>query len=46
MIDEGNSFRAAVVLGVESAKDPTVTELTTRQFPEDYVSEEYLNRDN
>jgi hypothetical protein len=31
------------VSGVENAKDPDVAEVTTRQFPEDDVPEEYLD---
>lgn len=46
LVDEGNAFEAGIVLGVESAKDPAVSEVTTRQFPEDDVPEEYLNQDN
>jgi hypothetical protein len=34
------------VFGIENAKDPSVSEVTTHQFPEDDVPEEYLNQDN
>jgi hypothetical protein len=44
--DEGNAFEAGVVFGVENAKDPSVSEATTHQFPEDDVPEEYLKQDN
>ena len=43
MIDEGNAFEAEAVLGVENAKDPDVSEVTTREVPEDDVPPEYLN---
>ena len=43
LLDEGNAFEADAVLGVEDAKDPDVSELKTRQFPEDDVPPEYLN---
>jgi hypothetical protein len=45
LVEEGNSFEAAAVEGVENAKDPDVSEVTTRQVPEDDVPEEYLNAD-
>jgi hypothetical protein len=43
LIDEGNAFEADAVLGVEDAKDPDVSEVTTRQVSEDDVPPEYLN---
>ena len=43
LIDEGNAFEADAVLGVENAKDPDVSEVTTREVPEDDVPPEYLN---
>jgi N utilization substance protein A len=45
LVEEGNSFEAAAVEGVEHAKDPDVSEVTTRQVPEDDVPEEYRNAD-
>jgi N utilization substance protein A len=45
LLEEGNSFEADAVAGVENAKDPDVSEVTTRQVPEDDVPEEYLNAD-
>jgi hypothetical protein len=45
LIEEGNAFEAEAVAGVENAKDPDVSEVTTRQVPEDDVPEEYLNDD-
>jgi hypothetical protein len=43
LVEEGNSFEASIVDGVENAKDPDVSEVTTRQVPEDDVPEEYRN---
>jgi hypothetical protein len=45
LVEEGNAFEAEVVDGVENAKDPDVSEVTTRQVPEDDVPEEYINND-
>jgi hypothetical protein len=45
LLEEGNAFEADAVAGVENAKDPDVSEVTTRQVPEDDVPEEYLNAD-
>jgi N utilization substance protein A len=45
LVEEGNAFEAAAVEGVENAKDPDVSEVTTRQVPEDDVPQEYLNDD-
>ncbi len=43
LVEEGNSFEASIVDGVENAKDPDVSEVHTRQVPEDDVPEEYRN---
>jgi len=45
LVEEGNAFEADAVEGVEGAKDPDVSEVTTRQVPEDDVPPEYLNDD-
>ena len=45
LLEEGNSFEAGVVLGVENSKDPSVSEVTTYEFPEDDVPGEYINQD-
>ena len=45
LVDEGNSFEAGVVFGVENSKDPSVSEVITREVPEDDVPGEYLNQD-
>jgi hypothetical protein len=41
--EEGNSFEASAVYGVENAQVPDVAEVTTRELPEDDVPDEYLN---
>ena len=45
LIEQGNAFEADAIDGVENAKDPDVSEVTTRQVPEDDVPEEYRNPD-
>jgi N utilization substance protein A len=45
LLEEGNTFEADAVSGVENAKDPDVSEVTTHQVSEDDVPEEYLNDD-
>lgn len=45
LMEEGQAFEAAAVSGIEDAPDADVAEVTTRQFPEDDVPEEYLERD-
>jgi hypothetical protein len=45
LVEEGNSFEANVVYGVENSKDPSVSEVTTREVPEDDVPGEYINQD-
>ena len=45
LLEEGNVFEAGVVQGVENAKEPDVSEVRTREVPEDDVPEEYLNDD-
>jgi hypothetical protein len=46
LVEEGNAFEAGVVFGVENSKDPGVSEVTTREVPEDDVPGEYLDQDN
>jgi hypothetical protein len=46
LLEEGNSIEADAVQGVEDAKDPDVSEVITRQVPEDDVPGEYLDDDN
>jgi hypothetical protein len=43
LAEEGNAFEADAVEGVEDAKDPDVSEVTTREVPEDDVPSEYIN---
>ncbi len=45
LVEEGNAFEADAIDGVENAKDPDVSELTTRQVPEDDVPQEYLDHE-
>lgn len=45
LLEEGNSFEAGVVFGVENSKDPSVSKVTTHEVPEDDVPGEYLNQD-
>jgi len=45
LVEEGQSFEAEVISGVENAPDPDVTEVHTKQVPEDDVPSEYLERD-
>jgi hypothetical protein len=44
-LEEGNSFEAGVVFGVEKSKEPSVSEVTTREVAEDDVPGEYINQD-
>jgi hypothetical protein len=41
LLEEGQTFEAEAVRGVENAKDPDQGEVRTRQFPEDDVPTEY-----
>jgi hypothetical protein len=45
LVEEGNAFEADAVDGVENAKDPDVSEVTTGEVPEDDVPQEYLSDD-
>jgi hypothetical protein len=45
LVEEGQSFEAEVIAGVENAPDPDVAEVHTKQVPEDDVPLEYLERD-
>lgn len=44
LAEEGQDFEAEVVSGVENAKDPDESEVTTTEVPEDDVPGEYLDR--
>jgi hypothetical protein len=41
LVEEGNAVEADAVEGVEDASDPDVSEVTTREVPEDDVPSEY-----
>lgn len=45
LMEEGQSFEASVVDGIESAPNADAHEVTTKQVLEDDVPDEYLNRD-
>jgi hypothetical protein len=45
LVEEGQSFEAEVIGGVEDAPDPDVAEVHTREVPEDDVPSEYLRPD-
>jgi hypothetical protein len=45
LLEEGNSFEAGVVSGVEDAEEREGREVRTREVPEDDVPGEYLDED-
>jgi hypothetical protein len=45
LLEEGQSFEAEVISGVENAPDPDVKEVRTKQMLEDDVPTEYDNPD-
>jgi hypothetical protein len=45
LVEEGNAFEADAVQGVEEGKTPDISEVTTREVPEDDVPPEYQNND-
>lgn len=45
LAEEGQTFEAEAIGGVEDAPDPDVAEVHTKQVPEDDVPSEYLGRD-
>lgn len=45
LLEEGQTFEAEVLEGVESARDADKSEVKTRQVPEDDVPEEYRGKD-
>ena len=45
LVEEGQSFEAEVIAGVEDAPDADEGEVRTKQVPEDDVPSEYLNQD-
>ena len=46
LVEEGNAFEAEAIEGVENAKPPDVSEVRTRQVPEDDVPPEYLDTED
>jgi len=45
LLEEGQTFEAEAISGVEDAPDPDVAEVSTTQVAEDDVPSEYLGRD-
>jgi hypothetical protein len=45
LLEEGQSFEAEVLSGVERAPDADVAEVQTKEVPEDDVPDEYRNRE-
>jgi hypothetical protein len=45
LVEEGQSFEAEVISGVEDAPGPDIAEVHTKQVPEDDVPSEYLGKD-
>jgi|SRR5271165_1764985 len=45
LLEEGQTFEAEVLSGVENAPDPDKSEVRTREVPEDDVPEEYREKD-
>jgi len=45
LLEEGQSFEAEAIGGVEDAPDPDVAEVHTKQVTEDDVPSEYLGKD-
>ena len=45
LVEEGQSFEAGVIGGVEDAPDADVAEVHTKEVPEDDVPPEYLEDD-
>ena len=45
LLEEGNAIEAGIVFGVETSKDPSVSEVTTHEASEDDVRDEYLSQD-
>lgn len=43
LVEEGNAFEADAVQGVEDSKPPNLSEVTTREVPEDDVPPEYID---
>ena len=46
LVEEGQSFEAEAIGGVEDAPDADVSQVRTRQVPEDDVPSEYLGQES
>jgi hypothetical protein len=46
LVEEGQSFEAEVISGIEDAPDPDVAEVHTHEVPEDDVPAEYLDEND
>jgi hypothetical protein len=46
LVEDGQSYEAEAIEGIEDAPDADVSEVHTRQFPEDDVPLEYQERDD
>jgi len=46
LTEEGNAFEAEAIYGVEKAKDPDVSEVTTHEVAEDDVPAEYRDHED
>jgi hypothetical protein len=46
LVEEGQSFEAEVIQGVQSSRDGDATEVRTKEVPEDDVPFEYLGQDD
>ena len=46
LVEEGQSYEAEVIVGVENAPDPDVSEVHTREVREDDVPPEYVQAEN
>lgn len=46
LLEEGQSFEAEVIMGVENAPDPDVSGVRLKQVREDDVPPEYLERED
>jgi hypothetical protein len=45
LAEEGQDYEAGIVDAIENAPDPDVSEVKTREVPEDDVPDEYKNQD-
>ncbi|HYL86319.1 MAG TPA: hypothetical protein VE263_18995 [Candidatus Angelobacter sp.] len=45
LLEEGQTFEAGIVSGVENARDPDQGEVRTREVPQDDVPKEYDDKD-